>query len=249
MEIHKRSNKKIFFSCIAKLVQVLFIVVTLNLCACGHMLDSMDLHDETVLPPAYPVDNPPPPKTNGTIYQEGHEVTLYQDHIANRVGDILTVKLEESTNGEKQAKLKANKTNSNDTNQGTQKTANGNLKPYILGGAVTSMIFNTGTDLEFDGKGETNQYNRLRGTISVTITRVLSNGNMVIQGESWVTINQGREYVRLTGIVRSEDIDPGNIISSQRIADARISYSGSGQVGNAARGGILTQLLYKFFPY
>jgi flagellar L-ring protein precursor FlgH len=101
----------------------------------------------------------------------------------------------------------------------------------------------------FDGKGQTNQNNKLHGTISVTVTRVLSNGNLVIQGESWVTINQGREYVRLAGIVRSDDIEPGNTVSSQRLADSRISYSGSGQVGNSSRGGLLTQLMTKFFPY
>lgn len=227
----------------------LSIALMLSVVSCDHLLDQMDLKDETVLPPAYPIDHPPPPKTNGAIYQSGYEISLYQDHIANRVGDILTVRLEEQTQGEKEAELKANKTNTNNTNNGTMNDANGALKPYILGGAVSSLIFNTGTDLEFNGKGATDESNKLHGTISVTVTRVLSNSNLVVQGESWVTINQGREYVRLTGIVRNEDIEPGNVVSSQRIADARISYTGSGQVGNAARGGIITQLLYKFFPY
>jgi flagellar L-ring protein precursor FlgH len=214
-----------------------------------HLLDQLDLKDETVLPPAYPVDNPAPPKTNGTIYQSGHEIELYQDHIAGRIGDILTVRLEEQTQGEKQAKTKANKTTTLDTNNGTMTTSGGTLKPYLLGGAVTSAIFNTGSDMEFDGKGETHEQNRLRGTISVTVIRVLSNGNLVVQGESWITINSGREYIRLTGLVRSDDIEPGNVVSSQRIADARISYTGSGMVGNASKGGFLTQLMYKFFPF
>lgn len=227
----------------------MMLALSFSLVGCSHILDQMDLRDETVLPPAYPVDNPPPPKANGTIYQAGHEISLYQDHIAGRIGDILTVRLEEQTQGEKQAKTKANKTNSNDTNAGSMHTSHGALKPYLLGGAVTPFIFNTGTDLEFNGKGETNEFNKLHGTISVTVNRVLSNGNLVVQGESWITINQGREFVRLTGIVRSDDIEPGNIISSQRIADARISYSGSGMVGNATKGGLLTQLLFKFFPY
>lgn len=228
---------------------VLSIALIFSVASCDHMLDSMDLHDETVLPPAYPIDHPPPPKTNGSIYQSGYEISLYQDHLASRIGDILTVRLEEQTQGQKQAGLKANKTNTNNTNNGTQNDASGTLKPYLLGGAVSSLIFNTGTDLEFDGKGQTGESNKLHGTISVTVTQVLSNSNLVIQGESWITINQGREYVRLTGIVRNEDIEPGNVVSSQRIADARISYTGSGQVGNAARGGLITQLLFRFFPY
>lgn len=216
----------------------------LALCGCSHWMDTMDLRDETVLPPSYPIDNPAPPKTNGSIFQANHEVNLFQDHIASRVGDILTIRLEEATTGAKQAKTKANKTTTDNTNLGTQS------EPQLLGGGVRQLIFNTGTDLQFDGKGETNQFNKLQGMISVTVTRVLSNSNMVVQGESWITINQGREYIRLTGIVRPEDIiDNNNIVSSQRVADARISYSGSGQVGNASRGGLLTQFLFKFFPY
>jgi flagellar L-ring protein precursor FlgH len=214
------------------------------LCGCGHMLDSLDLRDETVLPPAYPIDNPAPPKTQGTIYQAGHEVSLFQDHIASRVGDILTIRLEVATNAEKQAKTKATKTTIENTDNGTASP------PVLLGSGFSKLIFNNGTDLQFDGKGETNQYNKLQGTISVTVVRVLANTNMVIQGETWITINQGREYVRITGIVRPEDIiDTSNVVSSQRVADARISYSGSGQVANASRGGLLTQFMYKFFPF
>ncbi len=218
------------------------------LCGCSHWLDSMDVRSETIYPPSYPADNPPPPKSNGTIYQSGHEVSLYTDPIANRVGDILTVRLEETTEGEKQAKTKATKVSTTNTNNGSG-LGDGGIEPILLGGALHSLIFNTGTNLQFDGKGDTNQSNKLRGTISVTVTRVLSNGNMAIQGESWVTINQGREYIRLTGIVRPQDIGSDNIVSSQRIANARIAYSGGGLNGNATQGGFLTQLMYKFFPY
>lgn len=232
------------------------IIIELSLVlltGCAHM-DKLGLSDETLYPPAYPVDNPAPPKSSGAIYQEGHQISLYEDHLAHRVGDILTVRLEEATQGEKQAQTKANKVSTSNTNNGPTSnnpstTGGGNLQPVLLGGMLHSLIFDTGTDLQFDGKGQTNQYNKLRGTVSVTVIRVLANNNLIVQGESWVTINQGREYVRLTGIVRPEDIDNSNSISSQRIANARISYSGSGQVGNASRGGLITQLLYKIFPY
>ncbi|RDI39961.1 Flagellar L-ring protein (plasmid) [Aquicella lusitana] len=218
------------------------------------MLDDWGLRDETVLPPAYPVDEPPPPKQHGSIYQSNYAISLYQDHIARRIGDILTVKLEESTQGEKAAHTKTNKISSIDTNNGSTSNnpstnGGGSLRPVFFGQPAQALIFNMGSDMEFDGKGQTNQSNRLRGTISVTVVRVLSNNNLIIQGESWVVINQGREYIRLTGIVRPEDIDANNTVSSQRIANARISYSGTGQVGNASRGGLITQLFTKFFPF
>lgn len=231
------------------LKKISLIALSLYLSGCAHWLDTLDLKDETVLPPSYPVDVKPPPKLHGSIYQSGHEVLLYQDHNANRIGDILTVRLEEATQGEKQSKMKTNKVTTNNTNNGSGTTSGGNIAPIILSEPLSRLITNTGSDLGFDGKGETNEYNKLHGTISVTVMRVLSNGNLIVQGESWITINQGREYVRLSGILRPEDIDPTNTVSSQRLANARINYSGSGQVGNASRGGLFTQMLYKFFPF
>ncbi len=220
------------------LIKAAVLSLVFILTGCAHFLDEMGLRDETVYPPTYPVDNPPPPKKEGGIYQAGHEITLYNDRIASRVGDILTVRLEELTQGEKKAKTITKKTASN-----TFPT------PTWFGQSVPQLNIETSTDQEFDGEGESHEQNKLRGTISVTVVRVLSNGNMVVQGESWVTINQGREYMRLAGIVRPEDIEQNNVVSSQRIADARISYSGGGQVGNSSRGGIGTLLFSKFWPY
>lgn len=227
---------------------------TVSMTGCNHWLDDLGLRDEVVYPPAYPIDHEPPPKRQGTIYQAGYDMSLYQDHIAHRIGDILTVHLEESTQGQKQVATKTNKISTINTNNGNmtnnQTTNNGAImQPQLVGVGVKQLIFNTGSEIDFDGKGQANQSNRLTGTISVTIMRVLSNGNMMIQGESWVTINQGREYIRLTGIVRSEDIEADNTISSQRITNARIAYSGTGQIGNATRGGLMWQLFNKFFIY
>jgi flagellar L-ring protein precursor FlgH len=215
----------------------------LTLTSCASLLDDAGLKDETLLPPSYPADIPPPPKSNGTIYQQGYEVSLYKDRIANRVGDILTVRLEETTTGIKQANMKTTKVSTFDSNNGTLTT------PVMANGIVRSAIFDVGTNNQFEGKGATNQSNQLSGNVSVTVMRVLANNNLIIQGESWITINQGREYIRLTGIVRPEDIGAENIISSQRVANARITYSGNGQVSNTARGGLLTQFFNKFFPY
>jgi flagellar L-ring protein FlgH len=216
----------------------LMLIGTILLCGCGHILDDMGLRDETVYPPAMPIDHPPPPKTKGTIYQSGYEVSLYSDHIAHHTGDILTVRLEEVTQGEKKAKTKTSKV-----------TTNVMQTPVLFGGSFNPLTFNTNNDMEFDGEGDSNQQNKLKGTVSVTVMRILANGNLFVQGESWVTIDQGREYIRLLGMVRPEDIEPNNVVSSQRVAGARIAYSGTGQVGNVSRGGPVTQLFTKFFPY
>lgn len=196
--------------------------------------------DKRVLyPPAFPEDNQPPPKRNGTIYQSGYQISLYQDRIANHVGDILTIKLEEQTQGQKKSKTK------------TEKDTTNQMAVYEAFGAnlTHGLALDTSVDMKFDGTGESNQQNALNGKITVTVLRVLSNGNLMVQGESWVTINFGREYIQLSGIVRPVDIGPDNVVSSQRVANARITYSGNGQVANATRGGILTQFFNKYWPY
>lgn len=217
---------------------IILLMLTLGLSGCKHWMDDAGLRDETVLPPAYPIDNPPPPKTTGSIFQDGFEMSLYRDRIPSRRGDILTIRLEEQTQGEKKAKTKTNK-----NGQYAYKL------PGLEKGKITGHTADFNSMTDFNGEGESNQQNKLHGTISVTVTRVLNNGNLMMQGESWVTINQGREYIRLTGIVRPYDIDANNTVSSQRVANARITYSGNGQVANSATAGFFTQFLLKFFPY
>lgn len=221
---------------ILQILPVVAILFSLQLVGCTTYFES----DKQVnYPPTYPQEVPIPPKTNGTIYQSGYNVSLYQDRIAYHVGDILTVRLEEQTQGTKQSKTKTDKKS---TNVFAVNEAFGANLSRGLG-------LETAADMKFDGNGESNQQNNLHGIISVTVIRVLANGNLMVQGESWVTINFGREFIQLTGIVRRPDIEPDNVVSSQRLANARITYSGNGQVANASRGGILTQFFNKYWPY
>lgn len=211
----------------------LLVLMLFGMSGCVSMLEP-----PVYYPPVMPIDVPPPPKKGGTIYQQGYGVQLYEDRIARRMGDILTVRLEEQTQGEYRAKTKTDK--------------KAQLKyplPVLFGKPVPGLVVNTDTDQVFDATGNSDQSNRLRGTISVTVTRILSNHNLVIQGESWVTINQGQEYIQLTGIVRPEDIQPNNVISSQRVAAAQIKYGARGQAGYATSGGVMTKLFNRFAPY
>ncbi len=191
-----------------------------------------------IVPPALPADVPPPPKRNGTIYQKGYSMRLYQDKIAQGVGDILTVRLEESTQGEYKAKTKTDK-----------KATLTYPIPTLFGQKIPGLEVMTDTAQVFDGKGNSDQSDKLIGKLSVTVVKTLSNGNLVVQGESWLTINQGRKLMSLRGIVRQEDIEPNNVISSQRIANAQISYGAAGQAGYATGGGLATKLFNRFAPY
>ena len=91
------------------------------------------------------------------------------------------------------------------------------------------------------GKGDAAANNVFTGSITVTVIEVLPNGNLLVSGEKLVAINQGEEFIRLTGLVRVDDINRFNQVSSQNIADARISYAGSGVLNDSNSAGWLTR--------
>lgn len=216
------------------LILAMFAATSLTGC-----VDYFEDNHSVMYPPVYPKQTKAPRNHNGSIYKPGYEMTLYQDRTAYHVGDILIVKLEEKTDGKKSAKTKTDKISSNETS--AEEVFGANLK--------NGLGLKTDTNLKFDGTGESNQNNSLTGTISVTVTDVLPNGNLIVEGESWVTINTGREYIQLSGVIRTIDVAPDNTVSSKRIANARIRYSGNGMPANATRGGVITQFLTKYWPY
>ncbi len=81
----------------------------------------------------------------------------------------------------------------------------------------------------------------LVGDIAVTVVARYPNGNLLVRGDKWVTLNQGREFIRLSGVIRPFDIEPDNSIASSKVADARITYSSEGVLAEANRMGLLTR--------
>ena len=180
---------------------------------------------------------PPPAATqgNGAIYQAGTDIALFENSVARRVGDTLTIRLNENTN--------ASKKSSTTTKKATSVDLPG---PTIAGRPVTHngteiLAMSVDNETEFDGEGASSQSNRLQGDITVTVAQRLPNGNLLVRGQKWIAINQGKEYVRIQGIVRPIDIDPDNTISSLKVADAMISYGGKGALADANAPGLLAR--------
>jgi flagellar L-ring protein precursor FlgH len=182
-------------------------------------------------------------QADGSIYHDAQNMELFTDPRAHRVGDILTVALVESTQASKKATTSTSK---------TDKTAIG--APTILGQSLSigGKVASIGTDGErsFDGAGSSTQSNQLVGQITVTVAQRLSNGNLLVRGEKWLTINQGQELVRISGIVRPQDIGQDNVVPSTRVADARISYTGRGTLADANSRGWLSRFFNsKWMPF
>ena len=101
----------------------------------------------------------------------------------------------------------------------------------------------------FDGKGEATQSNQLNGEISVTVAEVYPNGTLLVRGEKLLTLNRGDEHIRISGIVRDADISADNRVPSTRVANAKITYSGNGEIARASRQGWLQRFFTMLSPF
>ena len=185
------------------------------------------------------------PLENGSIFQSGRSVRLFEDNKAYRIGDVLSVVLSESTNAFKSAETSTDKADEVDL---SASAIFGSTGPTVNGNPVLNS--NLDGEREFSGSGDSAQSNSLSGEIAVTVVDVLPSGNLVVRGEKIIGLNQGSEYIRLSGIVRPEDIDTDNTIFSRKIANSRIYYGGGGVIAESNTKGWLSRFFDSpAFPY
>lgn len=226
----------------------LYILLPLCVSLLGCMAPAPKV-DDPYYAPVLPRTPLPASATNGAIYQAGFETNLFDDRKAFRIGDIITITLEERTQASKAASSDISKDSS----------ANIGLTS-LFGGAVSATNPLTRNPLtlnsEFSGtrsnQGDSSaaQSNSLSGSVTVTVAEVLPNGVLVVRGEKWLTLNTGDEMVRISGLVRADDISSSNTVSSTRIADARLTYSGTGSFADASQPGWLSRFfLSPMWPF
>jgi len=187
-----------------------------------------------------PYQAPTPPPADGAIFHAtAGYAPLTSGARAAQVGDILTIMLVEKT--------QATKSNS----ASTDRSGNVGLSPPTSGPLKflksTSLTASGGG--KFDGKGGAEQSNQLSGAISVTVAAVYPNGTMLIRGEKNLTLNRGDEQIRISGLVRVADIDLDNTVPSTRVADAKITYAGTGEIARASRQGWLSHFFSILSPF
>ncbi len=190
-----------------------------------------------------PVEQQPPRYENGSLFQT-RSISLFEDPKPFRVGDIITIVLAESTSASKSAATNTKKDDDISIDVpsvfGVTPTHNGN----------TLLNLSMQPSREFEGEADSSQSNSLNGQITVTVVDILSNGNLVVKGEKWFTLNQGREYIRLAGVIRPQDVKTDNTIASAKLADAQIAYSGEGFVADSNTQGWFSQFLNsKWWPF
>jgi flagellar L-ring protein precursor FlgH len=223
--------------------RLILLILLSELSGCAAILNPPPSRD-----PAYAAARPEdaiiPPANPGSIYQAGGGLFLFEDVRARRVGDTLTVRLVETTNAKKKA------------NTAADRSAKTTVKaPVVLGQEAAEILgYELKSSLEssheFAGAGTADQSNALTGNVTVTVVEVFSNGNLRVQGEKRVGLNQGNEYIKLSGIVRPVDIDSANTVDSTKVADATMIYNGDGVLADVNRMGWLQRFFTSvLFPF
>ncbi|EGR0620612.1 TPA: flagellar basal body L-ring protein FlgH [Vibrio parahaemolyticus] len=171
----------------------------------------------------------------GSLFSPEHITDLYDDSKPRGIGDIITVTLDETTSATKSANADLSKTNE------------AQMDPLQVGGEELKVggKYNFSYDLNntntYAGDSSAKQSNSISGYITVEVIEVLANGNLVIRGEKWMTLNTGDEYIRLSGTIRPDDINFDNTIASNRVSNARIQYSGTGLSQDMQEPGFLAR--------
>ena len=191
-----------------------------------------------------PVEPPAPPavaaRATGAIYQVASYRPMFEDHRARHVGDTILIRIEESISATQSATSKVDKSGTVDA---SISALPGISSKAFARGSASGTSSNT-----FEGKGSTEASNNFTGTITATVTRVLSNGHLVITGEKQIGVNQNVDVLRFSGQVDPRTIRPGNEVSSTEVANVRLDQRARGAQAEAQMIGWLARVFLSFLP-
>ncbi len=177
----------------------------------------------------------------GAIFRPNNNFFLFEDRKPRVVGDLLTIQINENTN--------ASQTANSSTEKKTSMTATLPKISGLLGGGVNGLNLTAGGDNAYNGTGATASTGVFTGTITVTVMEVLANGNLVVAGEKQIGVRQNSDSLRFTGVIDPTFIQPGNVISSTQVADARLDYRGGGNIEEAQIQGWLGRFFNSYAPF
>ena len=209
--------------------------------------------------PIVPVVEQEQPQVTGSIFNDNRSSRRFGYKQNYRVGDILTVILSESTQAQRNSGIGTVKEGVNTPLSQLQKVFSGGADaaaaPTFLGvtggkggRALRGLDFNN-LKVESKGTGSANQAASLAGAVAVTVTQVLPNNSLLIQGQKNLSLTEGSETVRIRGVISMDDIQPDNTVLSSRIANAQISYKGAGNLADVSKLGWGTKAFNKVWPF
>ena len=202
--------------------------------------------------PVMPVAVTQPRVVTGAIYNGRQSDNFFGRGRNYRVGDLITVLLNEATQAGRSQSGSVSREASNDVIPSGITAKALRIPAKIFGskgeGAFTGLNLNS-ANIESGGSGEADQRASLTGAVSVTVVEVLANGNLMVRGEKQLALTEGAEVIQVSGIIRPDDVSPNNMVQSRRLANAQIAYRGTGDMANAAKPGWGTKALLAIWPF
>lgn len=198
-------------------------------------------------PGAYAQRDPSARPTAGSIFSEASGGYL-EDTRAVRVGDVVVIRIDESADAEGGSTTKLNRDSSG--SGGTSAILG--LVPALKKAypkLEMDKLWEFAAKAGFTGQGNTSRKGQLNGTISVRVVREMPNGDLFLEGTKVVLINFEEYHLYLSGLVRTADIGPDNSISSTRLADAQIEFTGRGDIADQQRKGWGARITDKVNPF
>jgi flagellar L-ring protein precursor FlgH len=215
-----------------------FVLGATCLAGCS-VLPPQPLSHSTGFAPVYPVVSTAPEQATGSLYNAGVGETFLGRGRNFQVGDVITVVLSESTQASRVQSGKLSRTSSNNV-----------LPTEALGGGLLGTTAGLlGGTIKTDGSGTADQTASLSGSVVVTVVDVMANGNLVVRGEKQLALTEGAEIIQVAGVIRPDDVAPNNTVQSKRLANAQITYRGTGDMAATARAGWGTSGLLKLWPF
>jgi flagellar L-ring protein precursor FlgH len=202
--------------------------------------------------PVIPVAIDKPRMATGAIYNGRHSDNFFGRSRNYRVGDLITVMLDESTRAGREQKGSVSREAENNVVPSGLVSKIMRLPDKLLGdrfdGSLNGVNLNKST-IKSDGVGTAGQSASLTGAVSVTVVEVLANGNLMVRGEKQLALTEGAEVIQVSGIIRPDDVSPNNMVQSRRLANAQISYRGTGDMAAVAKTGWGTKALLQIWPF
>jgi flagellar L-ring protein precursor FlgH len=193
--------------------------------------------------PVYPLIVDAARPATGAIYVGRQSDSWFGKGRNFQVGDVITVLLNESTQAARTQNANVSRESSNDVvPKGLQNYGAG------LGGFMNGINM-LGGKINNKGTGAADQQASLSGSVAVSVVEVMPNGNLILRGEKQLALTEGSEVIQVAGIIRPDDVAPNNTVQSRRLANAQITYRGTGDLANATRAGWGTSALMKIWPF
>ena len=224
-----------------RLILILLMTTVLGACA-----SKPPLEENSDFAPIRPIEPAADALPTGSILGNSMHMSLFQGQRQWRVGDIITVVLNESTQASRNSSLITERKATNDALSSSW--TDSLLSPNGFWGDVRGDIDLTKAEIGTEGVGTAAQANALSGVITAMVAEVLPNGNLIVEGRKQLSLTEGAEFIQIRGVVRARDVQPDNTVSSMRMAQAQISYRGTGNLADSTQPGWITQLLFKYWP-